>query len=78
MQKQWVFKYKTDASPCGYGYKIQLVNSNSVLNETSVNIDCEYMSGWIYFPKNYLTDYKNSFVRMSKNQRKDFIKTFNN
>ena len=48
------------------------VNEDSVLNRKSVNIDCEYMGGWIHFPKSYLEDYKDSFVRMSDEEAKRF------
>lgn len=61
MQKQWIFKYKSDIQPCGYGYSIVLKENNKVLKQTYVNIDCEYMKGWIHFPKEYLTDHKNHF-----------------
>ncbi|MCX8523644.1 hypothetical protein OF897_06880 [Chryseobacterium formosus] len=64
MQKQWIFKYKSGIQPCGYGYSIVLKENNKIIKQTLVNIDCEYMSGWIYFPKEYLTDYKNHFVKM--------------
>ena len=69
MQKQWVFKYKTDVMACGYGYNVMLVDSNEVVEETWVNIesDCEYMSGWIRFPKSYLSDHKTHFKRMTEN-----------
>ena len=64
MQEQWVFKYKTTPQACGYGYNIRLVYKDKVLEEKSVNIDCEYMTGWIFFPRNYLTDHIHSFKRM--------------
>lgn len=64
MQKQWIFKYKSSVQPCGYGYSIVLKENNKILKQTFVNLDCEYMSGWIYFPKEYLTDHKDHFVKM--------------
>ena len=65
MQDQWVFKYKTTPMSCGYGYNIRLVNEDKTVEEKSVNVDCEYMTGWIFFPKNYLTDHIQSFKRMN-------------
>ena len=78
MQKQWIFKYKSDISACGYGYSIMLVDSDKVLKEAAVNIerDCEYMSGWIYFPKKYLSDHKTYFKRMSENEKNSFLEKY--
>ena len=61
MQQQWIFRYKSDIQPCGYGYAFYLKENNKTIKQTSVNLDCEYMSGWIYFPKEFLTDHKNHF-----------------
>lgn len=69
MQKQWVFKYKTTPMSCGYGYNIRLVSKDKILEEKSVNVDCEYMTGWIFFPRNYLTDHIESFKRMNDSLR---------
>jgi len=74
MQKQWTFKYKTDPWACGYGYFLKFVDDKSVLNRKAVNIDCEYLAGWIYFPRNYLEDHKSSFKRMSDQDKKEFKK----
>lgn len=65
MQEQWVFNYKTTPMSCGYGYNIGLYHNDTLVESKSVNIECEYMSGWIYFPSNYLTDHIQSFKRMS-------------
>jgi len=72
MQKEWVFKYKSDILACGYGYIVMLVNSDEVLKEVAVNIDCEYMTGWIRFPKRYLSNYKAHFKRMTEIEKKEF------
>lgn len=64
MKRQWVFKYKSDIKSCGYGYLIALKEDNKSIKQTLVNLDCEYMSGWIYFPKKYLLDHKNHFKRI--------------
>jgi len=75
MQKQWVFKRKSAVMPCGYGYIIMLVDENKVLNERAVNIDwdCSYMSGWLHFPKRYLSGYKTHFKRMTEIEKKEFV-----
>jgi hypothetical protein len=72
MQQKWIFKHKSDIMPCGYGYSLLLVDENSILNKKSVNIDCEYMSDWIHFPKHYLTDYKKSFIKMNESKKAEF------
>jgi len=72
MQKQWVFKYKTKTWACGYGYIVMLVDSNEVLKEAEVNIDCKYMTGWIRFPKRYLSNHKAHFKRMTEIEKKEF------
>jgi len=72
MQKQWIFKYKSEVMACGYGYIVMLVDSNKVLKKTAVNIDCEYMEGWIRFPKSYLSNYKAHFKRMTEIEKKEF------
>ena len=77
MQKQWVFKYQSEILACGWGYRIFLVDDNNVLNQIALNIDCEYLDGWIYFPKNFLTDHVASFKRMSPEQRGEFEKKYN-
>ncbi|WP_159477073.1 hypothetical protein [Chryseobacterium sp. 18068] len=64
MKKQWVFKYKSEVMPCGFGYELHLIKDKKIIKKTLVNIDCEYMEGWIYFPKEYLTDHKNHFKRI--------------
>lgn len=76
MQQQWTFKYKSEVMPCGYGYKIVLVNKEEIINEKYINIDCEYMSGWIYFPENYLSDYKSSFKKMTEIEKENFIEKY--
>ncbi|MCL2097823.1 MAG: hypothetical protein FWH23_03580 [Bacteroidales bacterium] len=78
MQKRWVFKYQSDIMACGYGYSILLVDRNKVLKEVEVNIecDCEYMSGWIYFPRSYLSDYKNHFKKMTEMEKKEFLEKY--
>lgn len=72
MQQEWIFKHKSDIMPCGYGYSLLLVDENSIINKKNVNIDCEYMSGWIHFPKHYLTDYKKSFIKMNESKKAEF------
>jgi len=72
MQKEWIFKYKSDILACGYGYVVMLVNRDEVLKEVAVNIECEYMTGWIRFPKKYLSNYKAHFKRMTEIEKKEF------
>lgn len=72
IKKQWVFKNKSKVSPCGYGYSVVLVDDKAILKKTLVNIDCEYMSGWIYFPKAYLEDHKGSFKKMTDDDKRHF------
>lgn len=76
MQKQWIFKYKSEVMPCGYGYRVVLVNEKEIINEKYINIDCQYMSGWIYFPKKYLSDYKSSFKKMTKTEKEIFSQKY--
>jgi hypothetical protein len=64
MKKQWIFKYKSEIMPCGFEYEVRLIENNKIIKKTLVNIDCEYMSGWIYFPKEYLTDQKKYFKEL--------------
>lgn len=65
MKKQWIFKYKSDIMPCGYGYQLNLVEDDKIVKKAYINIECEYMEGWIHFPKQYLTDHKNHFKRIN-------------
>ena len=78
MQKQWVFKYQSDILACGYGYSIMLVDKDKVIKEVAVNIecDCEYMTGWVYFPIRYLSDYKTHFKRMTEIEKKEFLEKY--
>ena len=76
MQKQWVFKYKSDILACGYGYIVMLVNNDELLKEVAVNVECEYMTGWIRFPKSYLSNYKTHFKRMAEVEKKEFEKKY--
>ncbi len=72
MKKQWVFNQKSEVMPCGYGYNIYLVDEDTILKNISVNIDCEYMTGWWKFPKEYLTKHKSSFKVMSEKELSEF------
>ena len=72
MQKEWVFKYKSDILACGYGYIVMLVNADEVLKEVAVNIECEYMTGWVRFPKQYLSNHKKHFKRMTELEKREF------
>lgn len=72
MKKQWVFTRKVDPKPCGYGYSIYLVNNDSILKKIWVNIDCEYGSDWVKFPKRYLNGHKASFKRMTEEESEKF------
>lgn len=65
MKKQWVFKYKSEVMPCGFDYELHLVENNKIVKKALINIDCEYMQGWIHFPKEYLIDHKNHFKRIN-------------
>ena len=72
MRKEWVFKHKSDILACGYGYIVMLVNADEVLKEVAVNIECEYMTGWVRFPKQYLSNHKKHFKRMTELEKKEF------
>lgn len=76
MKKQWVFRHASDIMPCGYGYTVYLVNENKILKTKAINIEYEYMSGWIEFPKKYLTQYKNQFIRMNATEKSNFEKKY--
>lgn len=69
MKEQWIFKYRTDIMPCGFGYLVMFVDEDKILAETAINLDCEYIEGWIYFPENYLRDHISSFKRLSERDR---------
>ena len=72
MQKQWIFRHKAEVMSCGYGYRLQLVDEKRILLSKSVNIECEYMSGWIYFPEAYLKEHKESFKKMTESDKDNF------
>ena len=72
MKTQWVFKEKSEVMPCGYGYILYLVNDKEVLKSEAINIDCEYMTGWIKFPREYISDYKNQFIRLNESEKLNF------
>ena len=76
MKRQWVFTKKSDVMPCGYGYAIYLVNQTEILKKTYVNIDCEYMSGWVRFPSYYLSAHKKSFKRMTEEDKARFSERY--
>lgn len=64
IKKQWVFTDKSHVMPCGYGYSLNVIKDSIVVKKALINIDCEYMDGWIHFPKEYLEDHKSHFIRM--------------
>ncbi|MDD3771039.1 MAG: hypothetical protein RBT46_07630 [Weeksellaceae bacterium] len=72
MKRQWVFNKKSDVMPCGYGYNIYLVDEENILKNVAVNIECEYMSSWIKFPKKYLTKHQKYFKRMTEEDKTKF------
>jgi len=76
MKKQWMFNEKADIMPCGYGYELYLVNESKMIKNVAINIDCEYMSGWIKFPKEFLTDHKKSFKKMTDEDKVEFQKKY--
>ena len=72
IQKKWIFKNKVPPTGCGYGYKLKLVDQEKIIKSIRINIDCEFMTGWIKFPKEYLTEFKNSFKRLDSIQINEF------
>lgn len=72
IKERWVFKEKLPPTACGYGYNLKLVDKEKIIKSFSINIDCEYMTGWIVFPKEYLSDYKHSFIKLNENQIQEF------
>src|SRR5690606_10168096 len=76
IKKQWVFRKKSEVMSCGYSYILYLVDENTVLKNESINIACEYMTGWIKFPKEYLTEHKSSFKRMTEENKAEFQKKY--
>ena len=69
MKDQWIFKYRTDMMLCGFGYIVKLVDEDKIVAETAINLDCEYIEGWIYFPEDYLRDHISSFKRLTESER---------
>lgn len=65
IKKEWCFTKKSDIMSCGYSYNMQLIKNDSVLIEKSINVECEYMSGWLYFPKEFLVKHKSSFKKFN-------------
>ncbi len=61
MQNQWIFTKKSKIWSCGFDHRLVLMDGNKIVQEKLINLDCEYMSGWIYFPKEYLLDNKSNF-----------------
>nr|WKN37410.1 hypothetical protein K4G66_01640 [Tunicatimonas sp. TK19036] len=76
IKKRWVFEHKIPPSACGYGYNLKLVDNEKIVKSTSINVDCEYMSGWIEFPKEYLSDYKSAFERLEGDGIKRFSEKY--
>lgn len=65
IKKQWIFTKKSDIYSCGYSYSMDLLKKDSVIFSKSINVECEYMSGWIYFPKAFLLNHKKSFKKIN-------------
>jgi hypothetical protein len=66
IKKQWVFTKKSDIYSCGYNYSMEVIKKDSTVFCKSINVDCEYMSGWIYFPKEFLLMHKKSFKKINE------------
>jgi len=66
LKERWIFKNKISPIACGYGYNLKLVDDKKVVKSTNINVECEYMTGWIKFPKEYLSDFKHSFIKIDE------------
>lgn len=66
IKKQWVFTKKSDIYSCGYNYSMEVIKKDSTVFCKSINVDCEYRSGWIYFPKEFLLMHKKSFKKINE------------
>lgn len=76
IKDKWVFKNKVPPTSCGYGYNLKLVDTTNILKSVNINFDCEYMSGWIQFPKEYLSEFTESFKPLTKKDINDFSKKY--
>lgn len=65
IKKQWIFTKKSDIYSCGHSYSMDLLKKDSVIFSKSINVECEYMSDWIYFPKAFLLNHKKSFKKIN-------------
>ncbi len=72
MKEQWVFKYKGRPLKHGYSHQVKLVNQARVLKVISVNLESNYTNKLEFFPENFLTDHKDSFIKMSEIEKKQF------
>jgi hypothetical protein len=66
IKKQWIFSKKSEIYSCGYSYNMVLVKKESEVFSKQINIECEYMSGWVYFPKDFLLKHKKSFKKINE------------
>lgn len=66
IKKQWVFTKKSEIYSCGYSYTMELIKKDSVVFSKPINVECEYMSDWIYFPKEFLLDHIKSFKKINE------------
>ncbi len=53
---------------CGYSYHIALVDNGKRVKRANLNIDCEYMDGWVKFPKSLLLNHQSSFKRLTASE----------
>ncbi|MET3731785.1 hypothetical protein [Moheibacter stercoris] len=68
MKNQWKLNKRSDIMPCGYTHKLVFADEYRTLNEIEINLECEYASGWIYFPKEYLLKYESKFKKLSSEE----------
>ncbi|MEP1069416.1 MAG: hypothetical protein ABJG99_11760 [Crocinitomicaceae bacterium] len=78
IKKTWIFTERSEVMSCGYGYILYLVDGQQVLKTTGINIECEYFSDWIKFPKKHLTDFKEYYVQIDDSELSEFHNKYTN
>jgi len=77
IKNEWVFDEKSEVWACGYSYVMVLMMGDKMVFRKSINTDCEYLEGWIYFPKSYLTKHKKEFKKLTQKEVAAFQKKHN-
>lgn len=72
IKSQWIFKNHIHPTSCGYNYQIMLVKDYKVIKQTKINTNCEYMTGWIEFPKEFLSDNLDKFRSLNSMDSTEF------